>query len=307
MTLALLGLALCSPAPALGQAARPSSSEPESSQDVVVTGEKLGPEEARRRAEDFVKRVGVVWGNKQAARWWDPVCPRVVGLAPPLAQQVEKRVRAVAVAAGAPIAPASARCEANLVIGFTGDAGADVRKIAARAPRQLRNVPPETRSDLLNGKAPIRWFYHSELRNREGMRGLGFMPDWSAGNGEGTGSVLPDNGNSVSLMQWSSGHISTSGIRALTGATVLVDVNLAEGATLDAVASYAALVGLAEVRLSEERPPSSILRLFDSADAPLSLTELDLSFLKSLYRIPLDRNGRAHRGAIVRDLIASQP
>lgn len=301
----VLSLALCSPSAAIGQADFSSTPPGEPSPDIVVTGEKPTPAEIRRRAEDFVEKTGVVWGNQQAARWWDPVCPRIVGLTPALSEKVEKKVRAVAVAAGVPL-QSSAGCQPNLVIGFTGDAGAVLRKVASRSARQLKEVPRAARADLLNGKAPIRWFYSTEIRSKDGLRGTGSQQQWSSGNGEGGGSVIPDNGKSVSLLQYSSGIISTSGIRALTGATVVIDVNLAAGTTLDAVASYAALVGLSEIRQSQARPPQSILALFDGADAPKSLTELDLAFLKSLYRLPLDRNARSQRGQIVRDLISSQ-
>lgn len=303
---AFLGLALCFPTAATAQAVPPSSPPAEALPEVVVTGERVSPEELHRRAEDFVRRVGVVTGDRQAARWRDPICPHIIGLSPVLSQKVEDKFRSIARAAGAPLAPTS-RCEKNVIIAFTGDAGAVIRSLASRSPRQLSEVPSGARADLLEGKAPIRWFYTTESRSKDGLRGTGSQPQWSSGNGQGGGSIIGDNGKSVSLLQYGSGIISTSGIRVLTGATVVIDVNLAEGKTLNAVASYAALVALSEVRLSGEKPAHSILGMFDRSEAAESLSEFDLRFLNSLYALPLDRNPRSQRGRIVRDLISSNP
>ena len=48
--------------------------------DVVVTGERRTPDEVRREAQAYVRALGVAEGSRPAARWADPVCPRVLGL-----------------------------------------------------------------------------------------------------------------------------------------------------------------------------------------------------------------------------------
>jgi hypothetical protein len=90
--------------------------------------------------------------------------------------------------------------------------------------------------------------------------------------------------------------------RVLKAATVIIDVNRATGMPLDSVAAFAALVSLAEVRPSEEAPANSILNLFAS-DGPRDITPLDISFLRALYRLPLDRTALAQRGLLVRGML----
>ena len=91
-------------------------------------------------------------------------------------------------------------------------------------------------------------------------------------------------------------------IRVLRAATVVVDVNRAEGMPLDSVIDLAALVGLAEIRPGAEPPPNSILALY-APDGPKQLTQLDLNFLRAIYRLPLDRTAIAHRGRLVKGLV----
>ena len=47
----------------------------------------------------------------------------------------------------------------------------------------------------------------------------------------------------------------------------------------------------------------SILGLFQPSSAESSLTDWDMAFLKSLYRMPLDRRSRIQRGHLVEALL----
>lgn len=273
--------------------------------DVVVTGERLTPEETRRRATAYVRAAGVANGDQSVARWIDPVCPRVLGLDEKLAWYVEARVRAVATAAGAPLA--GERCAPNLSISFVADASALVRKIAARQPRRLSEVTPPARDALASGTAPIRWWYSTEVRGKDGDRLTRMEPTSISGPGAGQGQVLPVNPETSFLALYSNSLVSTQVARAIRSATVIVDVGEATGAKLDGVADYAALVALAEIRPSGDARSDSILGLFDAPVAPAGLTEWDSRFLRELYRLRLDRQARLHRGKLVSALIADQP
>ena len=52
---------------------------------------------------------------------------------------------------------------------FAPDAGEVVRHIYARKPRQLENCLTE-REQLLNGAAPVRWWYATVMLDREGIQ-----------------------------------------------------------------------------------------------------------------------------------------
>ncbi len=277
---------------------------------IVVTGARLSPREARARAVAFVNGTGVASGERSVARWVDPVCMSVVGISDRHAGIVVERLRRIAVAAGVPVA--RGRCETNLAVVFTQDAGETVREVARRAPRRLEEVTGQSRNRLVDGDAPIRWWYTTQPRSRHGMRQATNAAGFAAAEGggqdgmgsgaSGGGSALPD--NVPNLYHYNSSIISTQSVRALIAASVIVDVNAMDRMPLEAVAAYVAMVAFAEIRENDFTSPGSILGMFDAApSAPRALTEWDMAFLRVLYRLPLDRDARRHRGILVRDLL----
>lgn len=268
---------------------------------IVVTGTRYTRQEARRRAAEFVDRMGIGAGDRPVARWSDPVCPNVRGIDEALANRVEERIRAAAEAAGVPVAPAG--CETNIVVHFTADAGPVMRQLAQRAPRYLEDVPPVEREALFTGRAPVRWVYASETRSAHGIRATeGGATFATIDGGQGGGSAF---GTIPTVMNYNSSMVSTQTARMLTGAAIVVDANLATGRLLDSVADYVAFVAFAEVRPNDPAPEDSILTLFRDSGGAQALTGWDNAFLTALYRIPLDRMGRRHRGMLVSELVAA--
>jgi hypothetical protein len=287
---------------AAAQASQPPVPQADAAESIIVTGTKPTPEEARRRAVEFVRGSGVATSQRPVARWDDPVCPSVLGLQSTYAEMVETRLRSVAKEAG--IGVAREPCRPNIVVSFASDANAVVRRVATRAPRRLEEVPAGARAALLDSAAPVRWWYSTDVRSRDGQPARAAPPPWTAGNAEGGGSMLP--ASMPSLQHYESTIISTQSARVLRAATVVIDVERVEGMSLDAIASYAALVAFAEIRASDFSPSGSILGLFEGESRLRELTEWDMAFLSALYRLPLDRTGRRHRGILVRELVAAE-
>lgn len=286
--------------------AQASVPEPVPSESIVVTGTKMTRDEAQRRAVEFVRGTGVAKGHRSVARWVDPVCPRVIGLAENHAKVVEAKLRSIAEAAE--IKVARAPCKTNIAISFTPDAGAVMRTIAAKSPRRLAEVPTGAREALVAGTAPVRWWYSTDTRSRHGMRGRGNPPPGTGGDPDAMGGSSSDSVISSgvpTIMHYDSSMVSTQAIRVLTSATVVVDVSRIEKLPLDAVAAYAAFVAFAEVRAGEALPPGSILGLFEADGVAREMSEWDLAFLRALYRLPLDREAPYHRGFLVRELVDS--
>ena len=282
---------------ALAVAARQEPPVP--SDPITVTGTRLTPAEARERAEMFVRGTGVAEGNEPVARWEDPVCPVVTGIRDPAhAAIVANRIRAVARAAGARVAGDD--CQPNIMVSFTEDGPGVMREIVRRSARRLDEVPVVARAELIEGVAPIRWFYTTETRSDHNVSGTTNAPAWTSGNGNG-GSVLPQ--NVPMLFQYRSTTVGTQAARVLRTATVVVDISRMDRMPLDAVASYAALVALAEIRRDDFAPPGSILGLFRPDPGGRELTGWDMAFLRALYSLPLDRHARRHRGMLIRELI----
>jgi hypothetical protein len=94
----------------------------------------------------------------------------------------------------------------------------------------------------------------------------------------------------------------------LLDAAVVIDFDDVGGRSLEAVAAYAAFVSFAEIRAADAAPPQSVLGLFAGAEAgeTTGLTDWDMAFLKSLYRMPLDRRSRIQRGHLVEALLSER-
>jgi len=272
---------------------------------IVVTGTRLTREQARERAVEFVRQVGVARGQQAAARWIDPVCPRVRGIAEPYSGIVEARMRGIAAEVGMRVAREG--CDPNISVSFVGDAEALMREIDRRSPTRLQEVPPDARDALLTGDAPVRWWYLTGTRSRHGTGSTSQTLNTQADDRAAAGSSISNPSSPTeALSHYDSSIISTQVNRAIVDANVVIDLDRVEGRALEAIAAYAAFVAFVEVRTSDPRAPGSILGLFSTDPETRSLTEWDMTFLRSLYRLQLDRPARRHRGTLVRDLVNAQ-
>lgn len=268
---------------------------------IIVSGQEL-----RQRVTEFVRDTGVARGGTPAARWVDPVCPRVLGLSEEGSRAAEARIRTIASQVGIDVAREP--CDSNIVVTFAQDAGALVREIERRTPRRLAEVPATARQALLAGSAPVRWWYMTETRGRHagsgrGGTGTGAVTTPATHDGSGAGSAL--GGEVPTMMHYENSIISTLTNRVLTSASVVIDQDAVMGMKLDAVAAYAALVALAEIRSPDSAPEGSILTLFAKSNPPRGLTAQDTAFLRALYRLPLDREARLHRSLLVGEMVAA--
>lgn len=261
---------------------------------IDVIGRK--PEEVRQEAKAFLAITGVT--ERPVARWIDPICPAALEVREDVARRVEDRVRLIATAAGAKVA--RGKCAPNLKIVFSSDAQALVREVSARTGG-FSELPAQDRSLLQGDLPPIRWWHTVQERTKDGLRPMADTPP-AAGMDVGSGAVTL---GGLVHQQYRSSFLSSQMVRGIIAAKVVIDVKLAEGIPLDSVADYAALVGLAEIRMAEQAPSNSILSLFTDK-APLELTPLDQNFLRTLYKLPLDRTAIAHRGLLIRGLVKGE-
>ncbi|MFD1611628.1 hypothetical protein ACFSCW_07435 [Sphingomonas tabacisoli] len=272
----------------------PAAAQQSGSDTINVIGRK--PEEARKEAQDFVRKMGVT--ERPVARWVEPICPHVFGVAPEIGKRVTDRIHVVA--RDVKIAVAKEPCRANVILSFASDGAALVREIARKAPGKLAEVSAEDRPALLTGDAPIRWWHATDTRTKDGMAGTGNeQPPFAQLDGPGGVPMAGD-----VHFQYRSSIVSTQMVRVLKGATIIIDANRAAGTSLDSVAAFASLIALAEVQPNDEAPAQSILSLFKTG-GPTDLTSIDRSFLRALYRLPLDRTALAQRGLLVKGLLAS--
>ncbi len=279
--------------------ASPVTAAQPSTDTIVVKGTRLDPLHARQRAVDFVDRTGVAHGQQQVARWVMPVCIKVIGLQKAYASRVESIMHGIAQEAN--IKVAGRKCDPNITVSFAPDAGKVVEKIASRRPQQLRELTLVEKQQLLTGEAAARWWYATDERDRDGVEANNLAAPWISMAGTTTPLPLVDGVRAT--QQYNSGsNLRTPVMRQLFGATVVIDSDKAGDLPLDSVAAYAAMVAFAEIDASSP-PPDSVLGLFAPDGIETSLTDWDMAFLKSLYRMPLDRTARIQRGHLVEALL----
>ncbi len=284
-------------APSLAQTESPGQgSEP----TIIVEGERLTHAEVRKRAHSFVRTLGITTGERGAARWVAPICLRVRGVPDDIAAMVETHIRTVAMAAEAPLSTRD-DCKTNLLVAFVEDGREMAQFVSSRRPNTMYQVEGPARRDLTKGDQPIRWWYTIGAPPTSGSSGDALSA--ATGGGEGGISALP---GGVPVFRSYSTSPFIPPARAIVAATVMIDVNRAEGISLASAAAYAAFVGLSEVRNVTEPPVASILNLFQPGGAE-GLTYYDSQFLSELYDMPLQRKGRTHRGYLVRAMAQEEP
>lgn len=272
---------------------------------IVVTGQRPTREQARERAATFVRQVGIARGDTSAARFIDPVCPRVMGISEPYAGMVRARMLAIAEAAGVVVGRQG--CQPNISVSFVGDASALMQEIERRSPTRFSEIPRDERAAMINGDSPVRWWYLTETRSRYQMRNAPQTVQTETGGQTGGSSAASGPMQADALSHYDAGsNVSNAVNRAIIDANVVIDLDGVEGRSLQAVAAYAAFVAFSEVRRSDPPPTGSILGMFGAEPQADALTDWDLAFLRALYAIPLDRQARRHRGMLVREMVEFQ-
>ena len=106
----------------------------------ITIGALLPEKAARDLASRFVRATGVAAGETPAARWVAPICPEVLGLEDIGKRAAEAKIRRVAAAVGADVAPEG--CRRNIVVSFTGDGASLARAVVEREPWRVAESLP---------------------------------------------------------------------------------------------------------------------------------------------------------------------
>lgn len=289
---------------ATSQGAASTQAADQDSKSIVVTGERVPREEARKQAVEYIRRAGVSELHP-VARWTMPICPKVSGVEPKIAAIITERVRETALEAGARVADKG--CAANIAIYFTNDGETTANNIHRKSPALFGQMSPDVRDRLLTGTDAIRWWHTTQIASRDGVpAGSAPMPWVKIDGGEGGGSAIGGD----NLSHYGSSLVSTQAIRTLSTASIIVDVEKATGYSLDAIASFAAMVALAELDGDPPPPDGSILGLFAKERERRDLSAQDSALLKAIYTMPLDREAGQHRrrliGALIREGTTSE-
>jgi hypothetical protein len=256
--------------------------------EIAVTAQRLSRAALRAEAERFVRKAVADTRNNQNARFVKPLCVESIGVTPEVGRIFTGRVTEVARHVGLDIAKPG--CEPNLVLVFTSDAAELIKAIAKRNSRLLDGLPGPDRALLKMPGLPVRWWHHTAP---EASDGRPFSPA-----GFGIGGGVPGD---VTYNNYARGsRIDEQSRVAITGAVVMVDINLVGKVSAAALSDYIALVGLSRMRMdAANRPSPSILQLFDpGGQAIAGFSPQDELFIESLYRTKANLTGADQRAAM---------
>ena len=270
---------------ALSGAADPATVRSAPRDDAIVVEGQRRPtqKEALRTVTDLTMIV-----ESQIARFHDPVCPMVLGMERSAAAVVENRIRTTAKEVGASVS--DGKCDANLIVFVTSDGPGLIGDLQKRRPRWFENVPAaEVRRALRD--EPVRGWSATSVRNDKGESASGS----AVTDADSFKGFVSSNSNwKAPVLRVSEASILHNASRHhIDGSVIIVDADAIEGFTLRQLGDYAAMRGLAKVRLPEDpRKLGSILSMFDRPRdvAPRELTAFDRNYLRGLYQ-HLDHKG----------------
>jgi len=241
------------------------------SQDIVVQG-NANPKVTINR---FVKELTPAPIGAQLGRFLEPVCPRVLGLPNGQNALVEARMRKIASAVGAPVAPA--KCTVNLYVLVGGNKAEIIDGLATKFPDLVAGVPDSVLKRLKNAAGPVAAW------QIVGMVGTDGMPLSSIRTSADGDPVL------VSSTIGFASRIARVTRPQFLGSILVVEAGALNGVDTRQLADYAVMRTLAPTDTTHQAalPADSIIKLFDPGNSPengpLSVTHWDFAFLKALY------------------------
>lgn len=266
-------------------------------ENVIVTAPRLRPEKA---LDNFIIAHAKASGpDRRIARWRDGICPITVGMPAQFNQYVSQRIIRVAMTAGAPLA-ADEPCRPNVVVIATPEPQALLDTIKAKAPYMLGfHYRPRAR-EVATMRLPIQAWYGTAT---EDFRGWIFRDYPSMAIGfEGanllpTSRLLPD-GMSVS------GNRTGDGLKSMfTFSLIIVDSKKIAGQEIGQLSDYISMLALSQGQyydVCQDIPSITNLMAPNCAAEmkPVALTDIDVTYLRGLYRMTPGLAYVSQRGSI---------
>lgn len=212
--------------------------------------------------------------DDQYARWKRPVCPRVYGLTPVAAWQLEHHIKEVAHRIGAPV-DRNDPCVPSIGIVFTPQPQASLMSIANANPYLVQGG-----NQTLSVRYPVEAWYATWRVDYDGFRNIDIP--WE--------KITPPLEEPP--------HIAANDSRLHTGltaeiatATVLVDTQAVTGMTLGELGDYLSMMTLAQAgQFGTCMPMATIANLMlkgcGEENTPHKLSHVDIAMLTALYSVP---------------------
>ena len=266
-------------------------------ENVIVTAPRLRPEKA---LDNFIIAHAKASGpDRRIARWRDGICPVAVGMPAQFNQYVQQRIIRVAMTAGAPLA-ADEPCRPNVVVIATPEPQALLDTIREKAPGMLGFHYRPRAKQIATMKLPIQAWYGTVTEDYRGwiFRDYPSMPvGFEGANLLPTSRLLPD-GMSVS------GNRTGDGLKSLFAfSLIIVDSKRIAGQEIGPLSDYIAMLALAQGQyydVCQDIPSITNLMAPNCAPEmkPVSLTDIDVTYLRGLYRMTPGLSYVSQRGSI---------
>jgi hypothetical protein len=301
-----VGLTACVPMAAAMAAAQPiapaKDRPPLSPADILVTGR------ADPSARDIERQALAITRNDGGerdplARFYDPVCPGILGLPADTAGLMIDRIRYDAERIGARVDRA-AGCRANIIVAFVRDGASEVRRMMTNKGFLFAGLEAAEASEIRNETGPVRAWNNTALHTRHGEADSGQLVRGPLMN-DGALNLGPVR---VTLVPSSDSRIFLASRIDIEASVIVIDIAAIDRMSIDQIADYAAMRALARTRPPRgDSAAATILSLFDSAGRrPAEMTGFDLAYLRSLYDSGGNLPASARIGGVQRQLRKAQ-
>lgn len=261
--------------------------KPSDGEQIVVTANR----DVKREIRDFVGALTSAPVRGQLSRFEWKVCPGVLGVAPSQKEKLVTRMRRVAKAATIPLAREA--CTPNVLLVVTEDKKKFIEALNSRYPEFLGGMTRGQLRRLLQAPGPAAaWQVDGPPLNADG-KPLGVaraMIEKQQPDADGS-FYMNDTSRSGS-------RVGPGARRHFQAAVVVVESKALDGLTTTQLADYAAMRAFA--RMDPADLPAggqpTILKVLEApmgSPVPVTLTALDLGFLRGLY----GTNGNLYAGA----------
>lgn len=222
----------------------------------------------------------------QIARFHEPLCPQVVGIARDYGDLIRRRIIEIARKLGIAV-DQSARCVTNLAVVITPDVAGFVHDARKSGSGWFAGMEPADVDRLESSTAPVRVWSATSLRNESGRQV----------------------GSAGSLFTHTASLIDEVTTQYLDASFVVIDREATYGLTLRQLADYAAMRGLAQTQVpTAASGMTTILGLFETTGKrhPPEMTRTDLAYLQALYKEKGFVKGVLERSRIAAELARQQ-
>jgi hypothetical protein len=229
------------------------------------------------------------------ARWKAGICPVTIGLPDKFNLYITQRVIKLAMAAGAPLSR-DEPCRPNLLVLATPQPQALLDFVRAKRPALLGFHYRGQRQKVATMKLPIQAWYSTATEDFYGFI-IADLPSSDLGYG-----VMSSFGNVPELR--TSGSRTGNGLKSeFTAAIVVVDTSKIAGKEVGPLADYIAMLALSQGQYYDtcQNVPTITNLMAPDCGAemkPASLTDIDLTYLRGLYRMAPDGDYLGERASI---------